>query len=271
MRLRLAGDLPFSSRLSGGVSMFRCLLGACLFAVSATWAFAFDIEAMSDAERDAFRAEIRSYLVENPEVLMEAIAVLEARQAEAAAAEEDMLLDQYRAEIFDDGYSWVGGNPDGDVTIVEFLDYRCGFCKRAHPAVNTLLSSDGGIRFVVKEFPILGPESELASRYAISLKRLEGDEIYGAVHDALMEWNGAITEGALGRIASETGVADHEAVLAGMNSEDVSRVIASNRALGQALRIQGTPSFVMGENFVRGFVELDQMREIVRNIRAQQG
>ena len=251
--------------------MFRSILAAAVMVLAASASQAFEIESMTEMERDIFRAEIRDYLLENPEVLMEAIAVLEEKRAAEAAAQEGVLLEQYRSAIFDDGYSWIGGNPDGDVTIVEFLDYRCGFCKRAHPEVQTLLSDDGNIRFIVKEFPILGAESELASRYAIATKLTEGDEVYAAVHDALMEWNGAVNEGALGRIARDVGISDHDAVLAEMNSDEVSKIIASNRALGQALQIQGTPSFIMGDTFVRGYVDLNEMQSIVDSIRAEQG
>ena len=251
--------------------MIRALSAACLFALAPLGASAFDIDAMTDAERESFRAEIRTYLLENPEVLMEAIAVLEERRAAEAQAQEGQLLEDYRAQIFDDGFSWVGGNPDGDVTIVEFLDYRCGFCKRAHPEVQALLASDGNIRLVVKEFPILGPESELASRFALATKIVEGDEMYSAVHDELMEMQGQVNQGALGRVARSAGITDVQAVLAEMDSDTVSEMIAANRALGQALQINGTPSFIMGDNFVRGYVELEQMQAIVEGIRAEQG
>ena len=231
---------------------------------------AFEIESMSPEERDIFRSEIRDYLLENPEVLMEAIGVLEERRAQQAAIAEMQMLEDNREAIFNDGFSYVGGNPDGDVTIVEFLDYRCGFCKRAHPEVQELIASDGGIRFIVKEFPILGPESELASRYAIATNMLAGDEAYSALHDKLMEWSGPVNAGALGRISSGTGI-DHEAVLAHMNSDEVTDIIQTNRQLGQALQIQGTPSFVMGDAFVRGYVDLQQMRSMVEAVRADQG
>ena len=157
------------------------------------------------------------------------------------------------------------------MTIVEFLDYRCGFCKRAHPEVQALLAMDSNIRIVVKEFPILGPESELAARYAIATKRIAGDEAYSAVHDELMEWSGPVNAGALGRIARSAGIDEHEAILAEMESEAVSGVIAANRALGQTLQIQGTPSFIMEDTFVRGFVDLEQMQSIVDSIRSERG
>lgn len=251
--------------------MIRALVTAAALGLAASPALAFDIESMSEAERDIFRAEIRDYLMENPEVLMEAIAVLEERRAAQAAAQEDLLLDQYRAAIFEDDHSWIGGNPDGDVTIVEFLDYRCGFCKRAHPEVQALLATDGNIRIIVKEFPILGPESELASRYAIAAKKLEGDAAYSAVHDALMEWQGPVNAGALGRIAAAAGIEKHDAIIAEMDSDETTAIITENRRLAQALNINGTPSFIMGDNFVRGYVELEQMKSIVAGIREARG
>lgn len=251
--------------------MIRALFTAVAFGLAAQTAQAFDIDAMTEQEREVFRSEVRDYLMENPEVLMEAIAVLEERRAQQAAAQEDVLLEQYRAEIFEDGHSWIGGNPEGDVTIVEFLDYRCGFCKRAHPEVQALLASDGDIRIIVKEFPILGPESELASRFAIATKLVEGDAAYSVVHDELMEWSGPVNPGALGRIARNAGINNHEAVLAEMDSEAVTGIIASNRELANTLQIQGTPSFIMEDSFVRGYVDLEQMRSIVDSIRSGRG
>jgi len=233
-------------------------------------AMAFDIDAMSDAERQSFREEIRRYLLDNPDVLVEAFNVLETRREADAAANEGRLLSDYQGAIFDDGWSYVGGNPEGDVTIVEFLDYRCGFCKRAHPAVQELIATDGNIRLIIKEFPILGPASELGSRYAIATKRVAGDEAYKNVHDAMMEIRGDISEGLLAKISDDL-VLDHDAITAEMQADEVSLVINTNRELASLLEIQGTPSFIMGETFVRGFVELDQMRDIVASIRAEQG
>ncbi len=250
--------------------MFRLsILAGILAFLAALPAAAFDIDAMSDTEREVFRSEIRTYLLENPEVLMEAIAVLEERRNQESQAAEVAMLEDNRQDIFDDGYSYVGGNPDGDVTIVEFLDYRCSFCKRAFPAVEELIASDGNIRFIVKEFPILGDASVLGSRYAIATKRVEGDLAYKAAHDALMILRGNLNDAALSRISDQNGF-DHAAIVAEMESDDITEIINTNRALGHRLEIQGTPSFIMGDNFVRGFVELDQMRAIVQSIRQDQ-
>jgi len=225
-------------------------------------AAAFDIDAMDADERAAFREEIRAYLLENPEVLMEAIAVLEERQAAEQEMGDRDLVAAYADALFDDGYSWVGGNPDGDITMVEFLDYRCGFCRRAHPEVSELVASDGNIRLIVKEFPILGEESVLASRFAIATKMLAGDDAYKNVHDELMEIRGAVTETALKTLAVRLEL-DADAILAQMNSDDVNQIIAANRELAQAMQISGTPTFVLGGQMLRGFLPLDGMREMV--------
>ena len=140
------------------------LIPLALIACLATPAFGFDIASMSIAEREAFRAEVRAYLLDNPEVLTEAIDVLQGRQAEAAAQGDLALVKANAADLFEDGYSYVGGNPDGDLNVVEFLDYRCGYCKKAHAEVEALVETDGNIRYVVKEFPILGDQSVLSLR-----------------------------------------------------------------------------------------------------------
>ena len=250
--------------------MLRVILSLVVLSLWATSASAFDISNMSDEDRAIFRAEIRDYLLENPEVLMEAIAVLEERRAAEEANNDLAMLDRHQDAIFEDGFSYIGGNPDGDVTVVEFLDYRCGYCKRAFPAVEELLATDGNIRLIVKEFPILGDQSMLASKYAIAAKMVAGDAAYKSIHDIFMTHNGAVNEGFLARTSRNLGL-NHGAISVKMDSAEVADVIDSNRALAQALKIQGTPSFIMGENFVRGFVELDQMRAIVEGIRAEQG
>jgi len=242
-------------------------LGALFTAATlAMPAQAFDLQDMSAAERDAFRAEIRTYLLENPEVIMEAVAVLEKRQAEEQARGDSDLVKANAGALFDDGHSWVGGNPEGDITLVEFMDYRCGYCKRAFPEVESLIETDGNIRLIVKEFPILGEQSVLASRFAIATLNVAGDEGYKQVHDALMTFRGDITEPALARLAEGFGL-DADAIAAEMGSEAVTEVINKNRALGQRLNITGTPSFVMEDQMLRGYVPLDAMQQIVADIR----
>lgn len=242
----------------------RLAIGAVLVATPVA---ASDLSNLSDADRAAFRAEVRAYLLENPEVLMEAIAVLEERRMEERNAGDLELVRANAEALLDDGFSWVGGNPEGDITVVEFVDYRCGFCRRAHPVVEDLVGFDGGIRLVVKEFPILGPDSLASSRLAIATLQVAGDEAYKQVHDALIAYNGPTTDAAFTRLLDGLGI-EPGPVIAAMDSAEVDEVIAANHALAQRLRISGTPSFVIGEAVARGFLPLDDMAAIVEAQRA---
>lgn len=251
--------------------MKRHLLAATTIALSLTLpAQALDISAMNADEREAFRSEIRDYLLENPEVIFEAVAVMEARQAEVQAQGDVELIADNSDGLFNDPQSWQGGNPEGDITLVEFLDYRCGYCRRAFEDVEQLVETDGNIRFIIKEFPILGEQSLLASRFAIATKQVAGDDAYKAVHDAMMTVKGDFNEVTLRRLAETLGLAaDADAIMATMDSPEVDQVIAANHALGQRMDISGTPSFVMGDQMLRGYVPLDVMREIAEQIRAE--
>ena len=249
--------------------MIRSLVAAAALSLPlALPAQALDLDNLTEAERATLHAEIRAYLLDNPEVIMEAVAVLEERQAEGQAQADIDLVRANADAIFNDGHSWVGGNPEGDITLVEFMDYRCGYCRRAVDEVNGLLEEDGNIRFIVKEFPILGEDSVLASRFAIATQQVAGDEAYKSVHDALMAYNGTMNDTGFTRLADSLGL-DANAIVAAMDSDAVSKVIAANHALGQRLQISGTPSFVMGEQMLRGFLPQDAMQSIADDIRTQ--
>ncbi len=227
---------------------------------------ALDLSSLSDDERAAFRAEVRAYLLENPEVLMEAIGVLEQRQAELAAAGDQQLLSDNAEALFNDGFSYVGGNPEGDITIVEFMDYRCGYCKKAFPEVEELLKADGNIRFIVKEYPILGDQSVLAARFAIAVKNLHGGEVYKELHDTLMTMKTDITPEALVRLA-ESFALDANEIVAKMDTDEVNREIRETALLGQRMQVTGTPTFIIEDELLRGYVPLAAMEEIVAKVR----
>lgn len=229
-------------------------------------AFSFDINSMSTDEKAAFGDAVREYLLENPNVIMEAVAALERRQAAEQVANDAALVTTNKDAIFNDDYSYVDGNPDGDVTFVEFVDYRCTYCRKAFPELKALLEQDGNIRMIYKEFPILGPESVLASRFAISAKLVGGDEAYGPLHDAMMEMRGNVTEDSLAALADGLGL-DGAAILAGMADPQVDTIIAENHDLAARLQITGTPTFVAGEQMIRGYVPLDGMSQIVAELR----
>lgn len=231
---------------------------------------ALDLNAMSEAEKAEFGAQVREYLLENPDVIVEAITILEQRSAAAEAQADQELVASNSDELFNDGYSWVGGNPDGDITLVEFMDYRCGYCRRAVSEVASLLAEDGNIRLVIKEFPILGEASVMSSRFAVATKHVAGDDAYKQVHDALLEFSGEPSEVTLRRISDGLGL-DSDAIIAAMDSDQVTQEISQTRALAQRMQISGTPSFVLGNQMLRGFLPADQMQQIADGVRAEQG
>lgn len=237
-----------------------------LVAMTALPAAALDLDAMSDDERAAFGEAVKSYLMENPQVIMDAVAVLQEREQQAQEQADISLVSDNAADIFDDGFSWIGGNPDGDITLVEFLDYRCGYCKRAHDEVAKLIESDGNIRLIVKEFPILGPQSLVASQYAIATRQVAGDDAYKALHDALMTFSGDISLVSLNRIAGSLSL-DASAIEAKMDSDDVMVEIRKTRELAQRMNITGTPTFVLEDELLRGYLPYDQMEVIVADKR----
>ncbi|WP_208352840.1 DsbA family protein [Pseudaestuariivita rosea] len=228
---------------------------------------ALDLDNMTDAERDAFGQAVRSYLLENPEVLSEVVQELENRQAIAQAAQDQEMISANAEAIFGDDHSWVGGNPEGDVTMVEFIDYRCGFCRRAHSEVTELVETDGNIRLVIKEFPILGEQSEISSRFAIATLQLGGPEAYKQAHDTLITMRNDLTAASITRLAQELNL-DPMAVTERMGSDQVTQVIAENRALAQTMGISGTPTFIVEDEMLRGYLPLEDMRNIVQDVRA---
>lgn len=244
------------------VSLAALTMAAALGAPAA----ALDLSTMSAAEKAAFGEAVKTYLMENPEVLVEAINKLEERQ-QAAQADNDKVLVQTNAEdIFHYAGDWVGGNPDGDVTMVEFIDYKCTYCKKAYEVVDEVLKSDGKIRFVVKEFPILSDQSVLAARFAVATRQVAGDAAYEKVHDALMAVRGDITLDSLKRLAEEAQI-DAKAVMAQMNTEEVTAVLRTNAQLAERMAIAGTPAFVVGGQLLRGYAPAEVMAQIIADER----
>lgn len=247
--------------------MIRLAPAAALALALAAPAQATDLTAMTEAEREAFRAEVRTYLVEHPEILLEAMDVLNARQAALEAQNDAELVKTHAEVLFNDPASWVGGNPEGDITVVEFTDYRCGYCRKAYDEVAELVKSDGNIRFIVKEYPILGEASLISARFAIAVRQIAGDAAYEQAHDALITLRGEPTAETLRRLAGKLGL-DADAVLARMDAPEVTAIIQANHTLGEQMGINGTPTFVIDGTMVRGYVPLDGMRQIVASERA---
>lgn len=221
---------------------------------------------LSAEDRAALREEFRAFLLDEPEILMEALAVLEQRQVVAQAMQDADIINAASQMIFDDGFSHVGGNPEGDVTIVEFIDYRCGYCRKAFPEVNDLVDTDGNIRIIYKEFPILGEESLLAGRFAVASQLALGEEAYGKLHDALMTMRGNVTEKSLKNQAERLGL-DGDAIWAEMENPEIEMRLGATQMLASQLGLNGTPSFIIGDQIVRGYEPLASMAERVETAR----
>ena len=244
--------------------MFRIVISFIF--LLATQSFALDLSKMSAADRALLQEEIRLYLLENPEIIIEAVEVLRKKEKQAAIRSDFELVKKNKKAIFEDGFSFIVGNPNGDITLVEFVDYRCGYCKKAHNEVEKLLSTDGNIRFVIKEFPILGDDSLMLSKFALAVKVVHGDEMYKLVHDILIKMKAPPSEKAFDQIISNLNL-DAKLVESARESNEINGMIAYTRTLAERLKISGTPTFVMNDELIRGYVPFDALISIVDNKR----
>ena len=211
-----------------------------------------------------FEKQARSYILDNPEVLIESVRQLEAREQAAAADELKTLIEERRDEIFNDPASPVLGNQAGDVTLVEFFDYNCPYCRKAAPQMAELQASDKQLRLVYKEFPILGPGSMFAARAALA-SRKQGK--YAEFHEAMMAHSGAIDESSTLEIARQVRL-DIDQLRQDMQDPAIQDAIERNLALAGDLRINGTPSFVVGDEIVRGLTDLPTLKGLIAEARA---
>lgn len=204
--------------------------------------------AFTDEQKQSIQTVVRDYLVKNPELLIEMSGELERRQAAAEEKARSEAIAANADALYRDDDLLVAGNPNGDVTIVEFSDYNCPYCRRAFGAVSKLIENDPNVRLVMKEFPIFGEQSIGAARVAIAAEK-QGR--YFDVHAALLRAQGRASEESALRIAEKLGL-DIEKLKADMNSDDVKKEIIETRKLGEALGIQGTPFYLVGDKVVPG-------------------
>ena len=219
--------------------------------------------ALSDADKDEIRTLVRDYLVENPEILAEMIEALETSREAKARAETEKGILEHRDALFDGNPAFVAGNPKGTVTLVEFFDYRCGYCKRAVPDLLKLIAENPDLKVVFKDYPVLGPDSLFASRAAIAASL---QNRYSDFHFALMANDGPVTEEAIFSVADNIGL-DVRKMRDDMDSEDVDRILEENFALAQALNINGTPNFIIGDQMLPGAVGFKAMSETIAKVR----
>ena len=217
----------------------------------------------STLPQDAFERRVRDYLVANPEVIVEAMRNLDQRQREAEQTDAQAALATHRDELLNSPESPVGGNPQGDVTLVEFFDYNCSYCRHVAPAMMAAEAGDSQLRIIYKEFPILGPNSVFAARAALAARK---QNLYPEFHKAMMQVSGAADEGRVMAVAGQIGL-DVDRLRTDMADPAVDAEIARNLALAQALRINGTPGFVIGEEILRGATDLQTMQTLIARTR----
>ncbi len=215
------------------------------------------------SQDQAFGDQVRAYLLENPKLIREVIEKLSVVEAREKQQQELQALSMFKSELEHDGFSYVAGNPDGDVTIVEFFDYRCGYCKKSFPDLLKVVEADGNIRLVLKEFPILGPPSVMAAQAAVAAQN-QGK--YMPFHTALMESRGSVSEAKLIQIAADLGL-DVDKLLSDMSSDEVKEKISRTYSLANQLNITGTPAFVIGGKIAPGAIPAHQMMALVQEAR----
>jgi protein-disulfide isomerase len=238
-----------------------------LKAVLAMFLAVFPLASLAqDLSEERIKELVYEAIRENPEIVMEAVAILQKREDDAAVAAARSMLNDQRQLLERDPNAPVLGNPDGDVTVVEFFDYNCPYCKRAMPEVQALLDADPNIRLVYREWPILGEGSVYAARAALAARE-QGK--YEEFHWALMGLKGRVEEPRVLKVAAEIGL-DVERLKADMNSPAVEEHIASTMQLAEALGFNGTPTFVIGDALVPGYVDRDQLKQFVDETRTNE-
>jgi protein-disulfide isomerase len=237
----------------------------CFAAVLAAAALVFTLSPARAAD-PALDESIRAYILEHPEVIVEALQKYEQRQRAEENERASMAVQAHLAELELDALSPVGGNPNGDVVVVEFFDYRCGFCKRVLPSIRKVLEEDPGVKYVFKEFPVLGEESKTASKAALAVWLLNRDQ-YVPYHVKLMTARGSLTQDKVLDLAAEVG-ADRDAVKKKMGQPEIQAMLDKNLQLAQSINVRGTPAFIIGGQFVPGAIDLQTLQSLIAGARS---
>ena len=230
-------------------------------------ASASSAQSISGAQRSEIEKIIREYLIQHPEVLQEAMAELEKKQAADEAAKAQAAVKDNAETIFNSSRQVVTGNPQGDVTFVEFFDYNCGYCKRAMDDMFALMKSDPKLKIVLKEFPVLGPGSVEAARVAVAVRMQDKTgKKYMDFHQKLLTGRGQADKARALAVAKEVGL-DVARIERDMSSDEVKVTLEESLKLAEKLGLNGTPSYVIGDNVVVGAVGLAALREKVNSAR----
>lgn len=235
-----------------------CALFSAVLVPQVAWAAEFN-----DDQRSELGSIIHDYLLSNPEVLRDAFQELERREQVAEGDRLQSTIRENAANLFRSDADLVAGNPDGSITMVEYFDYNCGYCKRAMPDVLKLIDEDKDLRIVMKEFPILGPGSMFAARAALA-SRKQGK--YWEFHLALLGQRGQADEKSVMRAAAKIGL-DVNRLKMDMESEDIGNTIRGNMSVAQALGINGTPAFIVDDSIFPGAVGYETLAGAVNQVR----
>ncbi len=247
------------SRATALTSLFIFVLAT--FAVFTPVQKASADDGLNEEQKKDVEKVVQEYILKNPEVLMRAIQEYQIRQRIAERERAKKNLVKLASVLRQNKASPVIGNPDGDVTIVEFFDYRCGYCKRVFPTIQTLLKEDGNIRYVLKEYPILGPDSLVASQASLAVWEQEPEK-YLAFHSALMKVRGQLSDTKILSVAKKLGL-DTDAIRKGMEGLVVRGELNKNMELAESLGISGTPAFIIGEQLIPGAANLQELKKFV--------
>ncbi|NTF80818.1 DsbA family protein [Rhizobium rhizogenes] len=244
----------------------KTLLTVSAVAIAASLAFVQPAAALDDQQKKEFGEFIKEYLVEHPEVLLDAQAALEKKQEAARLAQSSQAVTQNKDAIFNSKNDVSIGNPKGDITVVEFFDYNCTYCRHALGDMDTLLKQDTNVRFVLKEFPILGPDSVAASRVSDAFRKL-APEKYAAFHRALLGSDGRASEDSAIEVAGSFGV-NESAIRAEMAKSPNTDSVKATYQLATDLNVTGTPAYVIGNETISGAIGLEAIQQKIANVRS---
>lgn len=214
-----------------------------------------------DMSKEEIEQIVRDYILENPEIIADAIYLLQERAEAEKAQQEAAALSELTDSLMNSEFDPVGGNPDGTITLVEFFDYNCGYCKRSNAVLKTLIENNPNLKVVYKEWPILSEGSSIAARIALAAN-LALPEQYEDLHRALLESRSLRTEKDVWKVVEKAGL-DREAVESKMNAPEIDRHLAQSSALAQQLGITGTPAFVVGDQILKGAYPLERIQEAI--------
>ena len=217
------------------------------------------ISSFDQPQEDRIKELVREYILENPEIIAEAITLLQSNQESARLERQQQNLAQLRPELINPPENTVIGNPDGNVTVVEFFDYNCGYCKSMFETVLDSMQDNDDIRLVLIEFPILGPNSVIASKAALASRE---QDLYGPFHQAMMSHRGSLSEATIMTLARGVGL-DVNQLQEDMKDPGLDEIIDKNRAIAQQLEINGTPAFIVGTALIPGAVSAEQFNQLV--------